>query len=56
MKDSLFPQDDNSYYEKNFRNFLIYSATKGITSLHDCGIGSFDASVDLSLLYSVFSP
>lgn len=42
-------------YKQNFVNFLNKCASKGCTSLHDCGIGFIDPETDLAVLYSVFN-
>jgi hypothetical protein len=52
---SKFPTVSAEQYELNFKNFLNYCATKGCTSLHDCGIGFIDPKADLSLLLDTFN-
>jgi hypothetical protein len=37
-------------YQKNFSDFLDHCASKGCTSLHDCGIGIIDPEADMAIL------
>lgn len=48
LKEHLLGSADG--YAKNFRDFLHHCASKGCTTLNDCGIGIVDPKADMAIL------